>query len=233
MINKVGSYICENDMLKMGDRIVIGVSGGADSVCLFYVFLDLVKKYNLELFVVHVNHGIRGQEADKDEAFVKSLCKEHRVSFISVKKDVPKIAKLEGLSEEEAGRNVRYEAFYQCYLENACNKIAVAHNKNDNAETILFHLFRGSGIKGLSGIPPKRDSIIRPLLCVEREEIERYLEKKKIPYIIDRSNLEEDYTRNKIRHKVLSYAKDEINYGAVANITNSAAMLTEIQDFLN
>ena len=143
---------------------------------------------------------------------------------------MPSIAKKEGLSEEEAGRNARYKAFNNSYIENKCTKIAVAHNKNDNAETFLFNLFRGSGITGLSGIPPIRDSIIRPLLCLEREEIELYLSKNHISYRIDSTNLTQEYSRNKIRNKILAYGKKEINNGIIEHISNSARMLKEIEN---
>lgn len=232
MINKVRSFVTKHNMLTLGDRIVVGVSGGADSICLFYMLLELSEEYKLTLFVVHVNHGIRKQEASHDEMFVEELCKNYSVPFTLVTRDVPAIAKAEGLGEEEAGRNARYEAFYNCYKENNCTKIAVAHNKNDNAETFLFNLFRGSGITGLTGIPPTRDAIIRPLLCLEREEIEEYLEQDQIPYVIDYTNLTDDYSRNKIRNNILTYAKKEINNKAIEHITSSVIMLNEIDDFI-
>ncbi len=232
MLNKVRSYVLQHNMLSLGDRIVVGVSGGADSVCLFDVLIKLSKEYNLSLFVVHVNHGIREEEASIDQDFVEELCKKHNITYSCVKEDVPSIAKKEGLSEEEAGRNARYKAFNNSYIENKCTKIAVAHNKNDNAETFLFNLFRGSGITGLTGIPPVRDSIIRPLLCLEREEIELYLSKNHISYRIDSTNLTQEYSRNKIRNKILAYGKKEINNGIIEHISNSARMLKEIEEFI-
>lgn len=232
MLNKVQTYIEELNMISEGDRIVIGVSGGADSVCLFHVLLKLAKKLKLTLFVVHINHGIRGEEADEDEAYVKELCDTNGISFTVVKEDVPKIAKEQGLTEEEAGRKVRYEAFYKCFEENRCNKIAIAHNRNDNAETFLFHLFRGSGIKGLTGIPPIRDEIIRPLLCISRQEIEEYLKENNIRFCTDRTNLTLDYSRNKIRHHIINFAKEEINSNAVGHIVNAAGHLEEINRYL-
>lgn len=232
MLNKVRSYVLEHNMLSLGDRIVVGVSGGADSICLFDVLIKLSKEYDLSLFVVHVNHGIREEEASIDQGFVEEFCKKHNIAYSSVKKDVVSIAKKEGLSEEEAGRNVRYQAFKDFYIKNKCTKIAVAHNKNDNAETFLFNLFRGSGITGLTGIPPVRDSIIRPLLCLEREEIELYLSEKQIPYRIDSTNLTQDYSRNKIRNKILTYGKEEINNGIIEHISNSTRMLKEIESFI-
>ncbi|WMJ90555.1 tRNA lysidine(34) synthetase TilS [Anaerocolumna sp. MB42-C2] len=232
MLNTVRNFIHENNMINEGDRIVIGVSGGADSVCLFHVLHKLSFMYHLTLFVVHVNHGIRGEEAEEDEAYVKQLCLNNNVSYTCVKADVPAIAKNFGLSEEEAGRKVRYETFNECFLKNKCNKIAIAHNKNDNAETILFHLFRGSGIKGLKGIPAVRGNIIRPLLCMSRDEIEQYLEENGISYQTDRTNLIQDYTRNKIRHTIISFAKEEINPKVIEHIVSASEKLTEIDGYL-
>ncbi|MGB8453395.1 MAG: tRNA lysidine(34) synthetase TilS [Anaerocolumna sp.] len=232
MLNKVQNFINEHNMINKGDRIVVGVSGGADSVCLFHVLIKLTPVYNLTLFVVHINHGIRGEEADEDEAYVKKICDNNNVSFTSVKADVPDIAGRDGLSEEEAGRKVRYEAFEQCIIKNKCNKIAIAHNRNDNAETILFHLFRGSGLKGLTGIPAVRDNIIRPLLGIGREEIENYLKVSGITYQTDRTNLTQDYSRNKIRHQIIKFAREEINTKAIDHIVKAAETLTEIDGYL-
>ncbi len=232
MLEKVQDYINKHNMIQKGDRIVVGVSGGADSVCLFHVLLKLTMSYGLTLFAVHVNHGIRGEEADEDEAYVKNLCREHKVSFTSVKADVTGLAAREGLSEEEAGRKVRYEAFWDCLYKNKCNKIAIAHNRNDNAETVLFHLFRGSGIKGLTGIPAVRDNIIRPLLNTDREEIENYLKENHIRYQIDRTNLTQDYSRNKIRHTIISFAREEINAKAIEHIVQASEKLAEIDGYL-
>ncbi len=150
-----------------------------------------------------------------------------------MKADVRGLAAKEGLSEEEAGRKVRYEAFYHSFTKNKCNKIAIAHNRNDNAETILFHLFRGSGIKGLTGIPPVRDVIIRPLLDTGRDEIEAYLKENSIGYQTDRTNLTQDYSRNKIRHQIISFAKEEINTAAIEHIVSASNKLAEIDRYLD
>jgi tRNA(Ile)-lysidine synthase len=232
MIRRVASFVDKNKMLHKRDKVVVGVSGGADSVCLFFVLLELRKKYQLELYVVHVNHGLRGKEANLDEEFVKALCQSYQVSFTSVKADVKKLVKDQGLSEEEAGRNIRYEAFYQICETFQCQKIAIAHNENDQAETVLFHLFRGSGIKGLTGISAVRGKIIRPLLCISREEIEEYLALKKIEYQTDQTNLSLIYSRNKIRLKVLPYVSKEINYKATKHIVQAAAFLTETERYI-
>jgi tRNA(Ile)-lysidine synthase len=232
MLKKVENYIVDHKLISKGDRIVVGVSGGADSVCLFHVLRQLISPYQLSLFVVHVNHGIRGGDAFEDENFVRELCNQYQIPFSVVHADVPAIARNQGLTEEEAGRNVRYQAFSACCEKNMCNKVAIAHNKNDNAETILFHLFRGSGIKGLTGISAVRGTIIRPLLCVTREQIESYLEQNNMDYRTDITNLSEDYSRNKIRHRIISFAKEKINPKSVEHIVNAANQLREINEYL-
>lgn len=240
MLNKVWDYINKFNMIEKGDRIVLGISGGADSVCLLYVLRKLFKDREVTLLAVHVNHGIRGEEAARDEQYVSDFCNRLEVELYSYSVDVRQLAMQKGLTEEEAGRNVRYQTFLEVCRQQKCNKIAVAHNKNDNAETFLFNLFRGSGIKGLSGIEPSRNivtefgevSLIRPLLCVERKEIEEYLDKEKISYQIDSTNLTEDYSRNKIRNRILNYAVAELNSGAVGNINETATKLREAHEYL-
>lgn len=232
MLYKVIAYVEENQLIQKKDRIVIGVSGGADSVCLFCVLLELQSRYELELFVVHVHHGIRGEEADRDEEFVRSLAKQKKIAYFPVWRDVPKLAKEQGATEEEAGRLARYEAFYEVLEKVGGNKIAVAHNKNDCAETVLFQLFRGSGLKGMGGIPPKRKEIIRPLLSVERKEIEAYLKERGQEYCIDRTNLEQEYARNKIRLSLLPMVEKEINEKAVEHIARTAQFLREAETYI-
>ncbi|HPU63657.1 MAG TPA: tRNA lysidine(34) synthetase TilS, partial [Mobilitalea sp.] len=155
MTDKVFEFIKANNLIESKDRILIGVSGGADSVCLMHLLAELYKDTDIKLFVVHVHHGIRDVEADKDKDFVKELCDKLEIPFFAYHYNVKSIAVEEGLSEEETGRKVRYEAFFDAAQKSNCNKVAVAHNKNDNAETILLNLFRGSGIKGLTGIKPE------------------------------------------------------------------------------
>ncbi|MBH1940740.1 tRNA lysidine(34) synthetase TilS [Mobilitalea sibirica] len=240
MINKVSDYLKKYHMIEKGDRLIVGVSGGADSVCLLYVLYEICKNYEAEIIVVHINHGIRGSEADQDEGFVRELCIDLGILYDSYKIDVKKIAKEDKLSEEEAGRKARYQLFYQACQKFVCNKIAIAHNRNDNAETVLFHLFRGSGIKGLTGIDASKEmschqdiKIIRPLLCVSRQEIEAYLQRNNISYRIDATNLTDAYSRNKIRNQVITYVTREINSNAVEHIANAATRLSEIERFLD
>ena len=228
---QVKEYCDRHQMLERGDRVVLGVSGGADSVCLLFVLLALRRELDLQLHVVHVNHGIR-IEAGEDAAYVSALCEAHQVPFYLYEKDIPALAKEWSCSEEEAGRRVRYEAFEEVLRQQCCQKIAVAHNSNDRAETMLFHLFRGTGLTGLAGIRPVRGQIIRPLLCVDRAQIEAYLAEKQISYRHDATNDCDDYTRNKIRHHILPYAEQEIVKGSVANMTRTADILAETENYI-
>ena len=225
---KVFSYIEKHHMLKAGDRVIAGISGGADSVCLLFVLLEWAKRKPLELSVVHVNHGIR-PDADKDATYVEKLCRENGLKFYLYYEDVPALAAKEKCSLEEAGRKVRYQAFEAA--ADAC-KIAVAHNANDCSETMLFHLFRGSGLRGLGSIRPVRDNIIRPILCLDRSEIEEYLRLRNISYCTDDTNASDDYTRNRIRHHILPYAEEHIVKGSASHIARTAELLAETEDYL-
>ncbi len=240
MIDKVSKYIEENNLISESDKIVVGVSGGADSVCLLHVLNELYRERSVELLVAHIHHGIRGEAADRDEAFVRQLADKLELPFLSYRYDIPRIAEEEGMTEEEAGRELRYRTFLTICNTYGCNKIAVAHNRNDNAETVLFNLFRGSGIRGLGGISSSREAspdqksvtMIRPLLFVLREEIEEYLRNNRIEYCTDASNLSECYSRNKLRNNVLSYVTREVNFNAVTHITEAAEDLKEASDFI-
>ena len=218
-------------MLKAHDRVVAGISGGADSVCLLFVLLEWAKQVPLSLAVVHVNHGIR-PEAGEDARYVAELCKSQGIPFYPVNVDVRKNAKQKKCSEEEAGRMARYEAFARTAEDFHADKIAVAHNGNDCSETMLFHLFRGSGLRGLAGIRPVRDNIIRPILCLERREIEEYLTERGITYCQDATNEGDDYTRNRIRHHILPYAESEIVSGCVSHMMQTAKMLSETEEYM-
>ena len=247
MIEKVRQYVDEYGMLLPGDTVVAGISGGADSLCLLFLLHEFAKELPLNIAAVHVNHKIR-EEAKEDAAYVQQICEGLGISFFLKEYDVEELAKRQGISTEEAGRNVRYQAFYevldQCLLTNVkgteadvfrtgnSGKIAVAHTANDRAETMLFHLFRGTGLTGLTGIKPVRGQIIRPLLCLERAEIEKYLEEKGIDFCIDRTNYEDTYTRNKIRRHVLTYAQENICSKSVSHMNRTAQMLAETEDFL-
>ena len=228
---KVFAYIREHHMLQAGDRVVAGVSGGADSVCLLFLLLEWQKEVPTDIAVVHVDHGIRA-EAGEDARYVEQLCEERGIPFFLTMAEVRNRARMEKISEEEAGRRTRYEAFEKAAKEWGATKIAVAHNSNDRSETQLFHLFRGSGIRGLASILPVRDRIIRPLLCLERWEIEKFLQQRGIAYCKDATNEEDDYTRNRIRHHILPYAEQNIVKGCVAHMNQTAELLAETEDYL-
>ncbi len=229
---KVKAYIDKYHMISPGDTVVAGVSGGADSICLFVMLCRLMEEKEFRLAVVHVNHGIR-DEAGEDAAYVEGLCNKRGIPFFLVQKDVRAYAEQKRLSEEEAGREVRYRAFEEALEEwGGRGKIAVAHNANDRAETMLFHLFRGTGLTGAAGIRPVRGNVIRPILCLEREEIEDYLRKKEVPFCIDRTNLEDTYTRNRIRSHILPFAQERICAGAVGHMCEAADIFLETDEYI-
>ncbi|MCM1121313.1 MAG: tRNA lysidine(34) synthetase TilS [Eubacterium sp.] len=233
--DKVRDYVEKYQMVKEGDLIAAGVSGGADSVCLLHLMRRLSQEIPYRLIVVHVNHGVRA-EAAEDAAYVEGLCKRLGIPFYLREVDMNGYAAAQKISPEEAGRQLRYKAFEevleQCRQGEERCRIAVAHNAEDRAETMLFHLFRGSGLKGLSSIPPVRDMVIRPVLCLERMQIEDYLAEYQLKYCQDCTNETDDYTRNKIRHHILSYARQEICSESVAHMNGLADMLLETEHYL-
>ena len=230
MVNRVLQYVREHHMIGEGDCVVAGVSGGADSVCLLLMLLEIRKVIPMELCVVHVNHQIR-TDAAKDADYVRDLCLANQIHFTLVEADVETIARNRHISTEEAGRAVRYAAFEK-ELGTKKGKIAVAHNKNDSCETFLFHLFRGTSLKGLTGIRPVRDRVIRPLLCVSRSEIECFLQERNVAYCIDSTNLEDNYSRNRIRHHILEPAVREISPAAVSHISDACERVHEAYDLI-
>ena len=227
MLQKTVDFMKKNKMAAAGEKIVIGLSGGMDSVCLFYLLRDM--GYLLE--AVHVHHGIRGEEADRDEAFVKHLCEVCSVPFHGYRFDVPKISRENHQSEEEAGRLVRRQAFVEVLEKTQAQHIALAHHGNDRAETFLFHLSRGSGIRGLSSMKPVEGKMIRPLLWAERAEIERYVKKMAYAYVEDTTNSSVDYTRNKIRHQIIPLL-EEVNQKSVSHILGAAEKLSEVSAYI-
>ncbi len=230
MIDKVLQYVRQHQMIEEGDCIVAGVSGGADSVCMLLMLLEISKVIPIDIHVVHINHLIR-QDAAKDAAYVRELCMEKGLAFTLVEEDVAALAKRCHISTEEAGRQVRYEAF-DSVLGTRRGKIAVAHNKNDNGETFLFHLFRGTSLRGLMGIRPVRGRVIRPLLCLCRSEIELFLQERNVYYCIDSTNLEDTYSRNVIRHHILDTAVREISPAAVAHISSACERVSEAYELI-
>lgn len=203
--------IKKNNMIKSGDTVIIGVSGGADSLCLLHVLNTLKKELNIKLFAAHLNHQFRGVEADMDAEFVEKTCIAWDIPHIIRTFDVSSYAKEQGLSSEEAGREIRYKLFDEVKESIKGNKIAVAQNSNDNVETILMRLIRGTGLEGLKGIDAVRDDIIRPLLDQDRQSIEKYCKQNNLEPRIDKTNLQPIYLRNKIRLELIPYLKQRFN----------------------
>ncbi len=228
--NKVSKYINDNKMLTVNDKIIVGVSGGADSVALFTVLVGLKEKYNLSLKVVHINHGLR-KEAVEEAHYVEKLCRENNVEFVLKNLDVASVSKRMGLGTEETGRILRYMAFAEEAGEDG--KIAIAHNLNDKAETMLFFLCRGTGPRGMASIKAVTGNRIRPLLCVTREEIEDYLSKKEIEFYTDSSNLTDLYTRNRIRNEVLPLLAEKVNPRSMEHISQAAESIEALDDYVS
>jgi tRNA(Ile)-lysidine synthase len=214
-------------IIKNKDKIVLGLSGGPDSVFLFHYLLSIRDSMNIEFVCVHINHMIRGESADIDEKFVYDLCIEYGIELFSYRINVPKLSKDEKKSLEDMGREVRYEMFRKVQKEKEYNKIAVAQNMNDQAETMIMRIIRGSGIEGLGAIHPVKNEIIRPILCVKRAQIEDFFINSGLGFRIDETNLEKEYHRNKIRHILLPIIENEFNPNIVEGLYNTSKLLWE------
>ena len=233
IIKEFLSFVEEEELINKEDGIVIGLSGGPDSVCLLNLLCSIRGELNLKLAAVHVNHMIRGDAADGDELYAKELCEKLKVKFYSKQIDINKYAKENKLSSESAGRNVRYEYFRKVMLELNFNRIATAHNANDQAETILMRVMRGTGLEGLGGIPVSRDNIyIRPILFMKREEIESYCEALNMKPRIDSTNSERIYSRNKVRLDILPYMKENFNSEVIEAINRMGLLLQEDNKYI-
>ena len=231
---KIERYILAHNLLAPRDKILVGLSGGADSVCLLRVLCALQDRFSLTVHAAHINHMLRGMDADADEAFCRALCEKLGVGLSVLKKDVRQFAEDTKQGTEAAARQVRYEFFHTLKKQLGLDKIATAHNQNDQAETSLLYFLRGSGIDGIKGIVPIReDGVIRPLLCVTRDEIEAYLSELDQDFVTDASNLSEDYTRNKIRNALLPALAAEYNPNVVGTLAQNASLLALDAQFLN
>ena len=231
---KIKRYIGANQLICPGDGVVVGLSGGPDSVFLLYALHTLQARLGFTLRAVHVHHGIRGAEADRDEAFSAELCAKLAVPFQAVHVAAPEYAAQHGLSLEEAARILRYEALETARQQMGTPSawIAVAHHLDDQAETVLHNLVRGAGLRGLAGMENRRNHVIRPLLSIKREDILKWLEQNNIPYVTDSTNADPHYTRNRIRSTVLPELR-AINPEASAHIAHSAALLREADAYFH
>ena len=233
MITKVEAFAKEYNMFKKNDKILIALSGGPDSICLMHILVKLREKYNFKLYAAHINHMLRGEEADKDEEYVEKMCNKYDIKLYIKRVDINKIVIEEGLSSELAGRRERYKFFDEIFEKENIDRIAIAHNANDQAETILMRLIRGSGTHGISGIKPIRDNkFIRPILCLNRADIEKYCEDNELNPRIDKTNLETIYSRNKIRLKLLPYIKENFNEDIVNTINRFGVISSIDNDYM-
>lgn len=233
MIDIVRINIIDNNLIKENDNIVVGVSGGADSMALLNVLMEIKKEINFNIFVAHVNHGVRGEDALADQLFVERKAREMNVPYYFKNVDMEKHAREKKITAEEAGRELRYGFFRDILKQQGGGKIAVAHNKNDQAETLLLRIMRGTGIDGLKGMEFIAGDIIRPILNIAREDIENYINENSVETVLDKTNLMTIYNRNKVRLELIPYIIDNFN----PNIINTLWRLSSIADvdsgFLN
>lgn len=229
--DEVLETITKYNLIEAGDKIILGVSGGPDSITMLDILYKLKDELNFEISVCHVNHGLR-ENAKLDEEFVEKFCKDKNIDFNVLHVNIKKEAKNNKTGLEETGRKIRYEFFDEILSQKGFNKIAIAHNKNDNAETVIMNILRGCGINGLRGIEPKNKRYIRPLLEVDREKIENYCKQKNIAARHDESNDENLYTRNKIRNLVIPYIKENFNPNIIESLNKLSNIAIEENEFI-
>lgn len=226
---KVLNTIKKYDLIKNGDNIVVGVSGGPDSMALLNILIKLKEQINFNIIVAHINHMIR-LEADEETKYVQSFCEMHNIKCFVKREKVEQIAKKEKIGTEEAGRKLRYSFFEEICINEKANKIATAHTANDNSETVLMNIMRGTGTAGLKGIEPIREEkYIRPLIECTRFEIEEYCENEKLQPKIDKSNSENIYTRNKVRNMLIPFIEENFNPNIVASL-NRLSELAKLEN---
>jgi len=231
--DKVMKYIKENLMFDKGDKVIVAVSGGPDSTCLLYILNGLKEELGITLVGAHINHCLRGDESDKDEEYAKETCESLGMNFYSKKVDIHKISEERNLSCEMAGREIRYDFFKELIVKLKANKVALAHNANDQAETILMRIMRGTGIAGMIGIRPVRDKIyVRPILHLSRKKIENYCMINNISPRIDKSNLENIYARNKVRLELIPYIEENFNKDIVKTLNRLSDIVKSDNEYL-
>ena len=229
---KVIKFIAEKKLIENGDKILVALSGGPDSVFLLRFLIKYKKKYNLEISAIHINHMIRGKAASDDKEFCRKLSLNLGIKFYSFNRNVKYYARKNNISVEESGRILRYRDFNNTLKKIRYNKIATAHNCSDNTETVLLNLIKGTGIRGISGIPAERENIIRPILNLTKEEIIDYLNFYNMEYRIDYTNLGSDYERSYLRNNVIPLIKNKLNPNLDNNIYNSSEIFKNISAFL-
>ena len=232
MLDRVREVIKRYDLIDKEDKIVVAVSGGPDSICLLHALYAIKEEFKLQIYAAHLNHNFRGIDAQMDAQYVSNFCEKLNIICFIKSMDVPKYAKENALSDEEAGRILRYEFFQEVVERVGANKIAVAHNQNDQAETVLMRLIRGTGIQGLTAIHHERGHIIRPLLDISRREIEEYCTENQLFPRTDETNLEPIYHRNKIRLELIPYIEKGYNPNIIESLARTAELLKNDSDFI-
>ena len=230
---KVVKFILERKLISENDRILVALSGGPDSVFLLEFLLKYKRRFKINIAVFHLNHNLRGKESDLDAEFCKALANKKKIPFFSSSKNVKLFARRKKISIEEAGRELRYKELFQIADKKNFTKIATAHIADDNSETVLLNLIKGAGLKGLSGIPEKRDKIIRPVLVLSKNEIMDYLRRKKIAYRTDRSNYESDYQRNYLRNEIIPLIKRKLNPQFDNAVLKSSEIVKNISSYID
>jgi len=229
---KVLRFIKDNELLSSGEKVLIALSGGPDSVFLLHFLNKFRKKFKIDIGAAHINHRLRGKDSERDEFFCKAICNELSVPFYLLRKDIKSYSKKNKYSLEVAGRKIRYEFFEKISSENKYDKIATAHNADDNAETVLLNLIKGTGIKGIAGIPVRRNSIVRPILSLSKNEILNYLDENQFEYRIDESNFSNDFERNYLRNKVIPLIQKNINPSFSNSALNTSLNLQRLNSGL-
>lgn len=233
MLYSVVKAIEKYNMLSFGDNVVVAVSGGPDSIALLHILNSLRDRYNLSLYGAHLNHMLRGGESDGDAAYVEDFCRKFEIPLTVRRVDIDRMSKEEGISHEEAGRKARYSLFEDVAISYDASKIALAHNMNDQAETVLMRIMRGTGLEGLGGIKPVRDNrFIRPLLFTTRSDIENYCKIHSLNPRTDSTNLKPIYSRNKIRLELIPYIRENYCPGIETALSSMAELLKDDNDYL-
>lgn len=233
ILRKVDKTLHAHSMIQIGDAVLVGVSGGPDSVALVHILRALASKYGLRMAIAHLNHGLRRNESDRDQAFVTALANQFEMPFYVEKQDVRHYQKNHHLSVEEAARQVRYRFFHRTADQYGYDKIALGHHADDNAEQVLMAMLRGSGPLGLAGMPPMRpDNIVRPLINLRQSEILNYLAVRDLDYVVDSSNRDSQFLRNKIRNRLIPRLQAEYNPKIVDSLIRLASILAAEEEWI-
>lgn len=232
VLKQVESLIERHELLANGDGVLVGLSGGPDSVALLHLLTRLRRPYSLKLHAVYINHGLRPQAARREELFCETLCRKWRVGFQVVRADIPALAKKRRVGFEEAARDFRYAVFEELAVKLECARIALGHQADDQVETVLFRVLRGTGPSGMAGIPVKRGKIIRPLLEITRTQLLSYISRRRIRYCLDSSNADISFRRNYLRHKLLPEIRRRLNPQVDRAIRDLSEVVGEEEQFL-